>query len=50
MIILDNNFSFKNESYFYKRGINKTIKKKNTFILDYTRLVEKVLSSKNKHN
>lgn len=50
MIILDNNFSLKKESFFYKKNINKTIKKKNTFILDYARLVEKVLSSKNKRN
>ena len=46
MINIYKTFSHKKESFFNKKAINKTIKAKSSFILDYTKLVKKVLSSK----
>ena len=43
---LQKNYSNKKEVFFYKKGINKIIRKKNTFILDYAKLVKKVLVKK----
>ena len=46
MIKVYKTFSHKKETFFYKKAINKKIKAKSSFILDYANLVKNVLSLK----